>query len=77
MKSLSFTPIKVKDGPLTSKLQQLREGDNILFRNKPVGTLVNDALLKGRKLFLFSTGTGIAPLQALFVTQRLMKNLMK
>ena len=56
-----FYSIKVKDGPLTSKLQQLREGDNILFRNKPVGTLVNDALLKGRKLFLFSTGTGIAP----------------
>ena len=56
-----FYSIKVKDGPLTSKLQQLREGDYILFRNKPVGTLVNDALLKGRRLFLFSTGTGIAP----------------
>ena len=56
-----FYSIKVKDGPLTSKLQMLKEGDNILFRNKPVGTLVNDALLKGRRLFLFSTGTGIAP----------------
>ncbi len=56
-----FYSIKVEDGPLTSKLQKLKEGDYILFRNKPVGTLVNDALLKGNRLFLFSTGTGIAP----------------
>ena len=56
-----FYSIKVKDGPLTSKLQQLKEGDKIIFRNKPVGTLVNDALLEGKRLFLFSTGTGIAP----------------
>ena len=56
-----FYSIKVEDGPLTSKLQELKEGDNILFRNKPVGTLVNDALLDGKRLFLFSTGTGIAP----------------
>ena len=56
-----FYSIKVKNGPLTSKLQRLKEGDYILFRNKPVGTLVNDALLRGKRLFLFSTGTGIAP----------------
>ena len=56
-----FYSIKVENGPLTSKLQRLKEGDDILFRNKPVGTLVNDALLKGKRLFLFSTGTGIAP----------------
>ena len=56
-----FYSIKVKDGPLTSKLQQLKEGDNIVFRNKPVGTLVNDALLKGKEVISFSTGTGIAP----------------
>ena len=56
-----FYSIKVENGPLTSKLQRLKKGDNILFRNKPVGTLVNDALLKGKRLFLFSTGTGIAP----------------
>ena len=58
---LEFYSIKVEDGPLTSKLQELKEGDKILFRNKPVGTLVNDALLKGKRLLLFSTGTGIAP----------------
>ena len=56
-----FYSIKVEDGPLTSKLQKLKEGDKILFRNKSVGTLVNDALLRGNRLFLFSTGTGIAP----------------
>ncbi len=58
---LEFYSIKVQDGPLTSRLQHLKEGDEILIRPKPVGTLVHDALLPGRRLFLFSTGTGIAP----------------
>ncbi len=56
-----FYSIKVDDGPLTSRLQNLSKGDNILFRNKSVGTLVHDALLPGKRLILFSTGTGIAP----------------
>ncbi len=58
---LEFYSIKVEDGPLTSRLQHLREGDEIVMRPKPVGTLVHDALTPGRRLFLFSTGTGIAP----------------
>jgi ferredoxin--NADP+ reductase len=58
---LEFYSIKVQDGPLTSRLQHLREGDEIVMRPKPVGTLVHDALLPGRRLFLFATGTGIAP----------------
>ena len=58
---LEFYSIKVKDGPLTSRLQNLREGDYVLIRPKPVGTLVLDALLPGKRLVLFSTGTGIAP----------------
>jgi ferredoxin--NADP+ reductase len=58
---LEFYSIKVPDGPLTSRLQHLAEGDTIVMRPKPVGTLVHDALLPGRRLFLFSTGTGIAP----------------
>src|SRR6056297_2259873 len=58
---LEFYSIKVPDGPLTSRLQHLKEGDEILIRPKPVGTLVHDALLPGKRLFLFSTGTGIAP----------------
>jgi ferredoxin--NADP+ reductase len=59
--ALEFYSIKVQDGPLTSRLQHLAEGDEILMRPKPVGTLVHDALLPGRRLFLFATGTGIAP----------------
>ncbi|MFT3973685.1 MAG: ferredoxin--NADP reductase [Amaricoccus sp.] len=58
---LEFYSIKVEDGPLTSRLQHLAEGDEIVMRPKPVGTLVHDALTRGKRLFLFSTGTGIAP----------------
>ncbi|MEO1550271.1 MAG: ferredoxin--NADP reductase, partial [Pseudomonadota bacterium] len=58
---LEFYSIKVQDGPLTSRLQHLSAGDEIIMRPKPVGTLVHDALVPGKRLFLFSTGTGIAP----------------
>ncbi len=58
---LEFYSIKVPDGPLTSRLQNITVGDHILIRPKPVGTLVFDALLPGKRLFLLSTGTGIAP----------------
>jgi len=58
---LEFYSIKVPDGPLTSRLQHLKVGDEILIRPKPVGTLVHDALIAGKRLILFSTGTGIAP----------------
>jgi len=58
---LEFYSIKVDDGPLTSRLQHLKPGDQILMRPKPVGTLVHDALIPGRRLIMFSTGTGIAP----------------
>ena len=59
--NLEFYSIKVQDGPLTSKLQNLKSGDQVLIRPKPVGTLVLDALLPANRLVLFSTGTGIAP----------------
>jgi ferredoxin--NADP+ reductase len=58
---LEFLSIKVPDGPLTSKLQQIREGDEIYLGRKPTGTLVTDALKPGRRLFLLGTGTGLAP----------------
>ncbi len=58
---LEFYSIKVADGPLTSRLQHLKVGDEILIRPKPVGTLVHDALVPGKRLLMFSTGTGIAP----------------
>ncbi|MFQ5623147.1 MAG: ferredoxin--NADP reductase, partial [Paracoccaceae bacterium] len=62
---LEFFSIKVPNGPLTEHLQKIREGDTILMRKKPTGTLVNDALLPGKRLYMFSTGTGIAPFASL------------
>lgn len=58
---LEFFSIKVPDGPLTAELQKIQPGDTVWFRRKPTGTLVLDALIPGRRLWLFSTGTGIAP----------------
>ncbi len=62
---LEFYSIKVPDGPLTSKLQHIKVGDEIILRPKPVGTLVLDALLPGKRLWFFATGTGIAPFASL------------
>ncbi|MCA0920993.1 ferredoxin--NADP reductase [Pseudooceanicola nanhaiensis] len=62
---LEFYSIKVPDGPLTSKLQHIQVGDQIILRPKPVGTLVHDALLPGKRLWFFATGTGFAPFASL------------
>ena len=62
---LEFYSIKVQDGPLTSKLQYIKKGDQIILRPKPVGTLVHDALLPGKRIWFFATGTGIAPFASL------------
>ena len=62
---LEFYSIKVQDGPLTSKLQHIQPGDQIILRPKPVGTLVHDALLPGNRLWMFATGTGFAPFASL------------
>ncbi|MDV4166809.1 ferredoxin--NADP reductase [Rhodovulum sp. FJ3] len=62
---LEFYSIKVQDGPLTSRLQKITAGDQIILRPKPVGTLVLDALLPGKRLWMICTGTGIAPFAAL------------
>ncbi len=62
---LEFYSIKVPDGPLTSRLQHIEAGDEIILRPKPVGTLVHDALLPGKRLWLFATGTGFAPFASL------------
>ncbi len=58
---LEFLSIKVQDGPLTSRLQHLREGDALLVGRKPVGTLVMHDLNPGKHLYLLGTGTGLAP----------------
>jgi ferredoxin--NADP+ reductase len=62
---LEFYSIKVPDGPLTSRLQHLQPGDKILLGKKPTGTLILDALIPGETLYMFSTGTGIAPFASL------------
>ncbi len=62
---LEFFSIKVPGGPLTENLQKIQPGDQILLRPKPTGTLVNDALIPGKRLFCFSTGTGFAPFASL------------
>jgi ferredoxin--NADP+ reductase len=59
--NLEFLSIKVPDGPLTSRLQHLKPGDTVLVGRKPTGTLVIDDLTPARHLYLFGTGTGLAP----------------
>ncbi|MBP5998341.1 MAG: ferredoxin--NADP reductase [Azonexus sp.] len=62
---LEFFSIKVENGPLTSRLQHLQPGDPILVSKKPTGTLVLHDLKPGKRLFLFATGTGLAPFMSL------------
>lgn len=62
---IAFLSIKVADGPLTSRLQTIQPGDHIFLGRKPTGTLVADALLPGKRLFMLSTGTGLAPFLSL------------
>lgn len=62
---LEFFSIKVPDGPLTSRLQYLKPGDEVLVNSKSTGTLVTDALLPGKNLWLLSTGTGLAPFMSI------------
>jgi len=62
---LDFYSIIVPDGPLTSRLQKIEDGDAVILGKKPTGTLVLDALTPGRRLFMLSTGTGVAPFASL------------
>lgn len=62
---MEFYSIKVQDGPLTSKLQHIQPGDELILRPKPVGTLVHDALIPGKRIWFFATGTGFAPFASL------------
>jgi ferredoxin--NADP+ reductase len=58
---LEFLSIKVADGPLTSRLQHIQVGDSIVVGRKPTGTLLIDYLLPGKRLYMLSSGTGMAP----------------
>lgn len=63
--TLEFLSIKVQDGPLTSRLQHLKPGDQVIVGRKPTGTLIVDNLLPGKNLYLLSTGTGLAPFMSI------------
>ena len=62
---LEFLSIKVEQGPLTSRLQHIQVGDTVIVGRKPTGTLVIDYLLPGKRLYLLSTGTGLAPFMSI------------
>ena len=62
---LEFYSIKAPNGPLTTRLQRIQAGDSVIIRPKPVGTLVLDALLPGKRLYMVATGTGLAPFASL------------
>ncbi len=62
---LEFFSIKVPNGALTSKLKNIVVGDKVLLSKKPTGTLIQDNLLPGKRLYLLSTGTGLAPFMSI------------
>jgi ferredoxin--NADP+ reductase len=62
---LEFLSIKVPDGPLTSKLQDIKVGDDVLVSRKPTGTLLLHDLKPGKRLYLLSSGTGLAPFMSI------------
>ena len=62
---LEFLSIKVEEGPLTSRLRNIAVGDTIIVGRKPTGTLVVDYLLPGKRLYMFATGTGLAPFMSI------------
>jgi ferredoxin--NADP+ reductase len=62
---LEFLSIKVADGPLTSRLQHIKPGDEVLVSRKPTGTLVLRDLKPGKRLYLLGSGTGLAPFMSL------------
>jgi ferredoxin/flavodoxin---NADP+ reductase len=58
---LEFFSIKVPNGPLTSRLQHLHKGDSVLVGRRAHGTLLLHDVVPGQHLYLFGTGTGLAP----------------
>ena len=62
---LEFLSIKVQDGPLTSRLQHIQVGDTVIVGRKPTGTLLIDYLVPAKRLYMLSTGTGLAPFMSI------------
>jgi len=74
---LEFYSIKVQQGPLTSRLQHIKKGDQLLVSKKPTGTLLWDRLRPGRQLYLLSTGTGLAPFLSIIKDPQVYENFEK
>jgi ferredoxin--NADP+ reductase len=74
---LEFYSIKVQQGPLTSRLQHIKQGDQLLVSKKPTGTLLWDRLRPGRQLYLLSTGTGLAPFLSIIKDPEVYENFAK
>jgi ferredoxin--NADP+ reductase len=70
---LEFLSIHVPDGPLTSRLASIREGDGVWINNKATGSLTLSYLQPGRHLYLLATGTGLAPFMCLIRDPELYK----
>ena len=62
---LEFFSIKVQNGALTSRLQHLQPGQEVLVSRKPTGSLLLHDLRPGKQLYLLSSGTGLAPFLSL------------
>jgi ferredoxin--NADP+ reductase len=62
---LEFLSIFVPDGPLTSRLVHIREGDSVWINNKTTGSLTLNYVQPGRNLYLLATGTGLSPFMSL------------
>ena len=62
---LEFLSIKVPDGPLTSRLQHLKVGDEVIVNPKTTGSLCIDYVHAKPNLILLSTGTGLAPFMSI------------
>lgn len=62
---LEFLSIYVPDGPLTSRLAHIREGDSVWVNDKTTGSLTLKYVQPGRHLYLLSTGTGLSPFMSL------------
>jgi ferredoxin--NADP+ reductase len=58
---LEFFSVVVPGGAFTSRLAQLRRGDEILVERKSYGFLTTDRFEAGRDLWMLATGTGLAP----------------
>ena len=72
---LEFYSIIMPDGELTSRLKDIKVGDEVAMSARPVGSLVLSSLRsKGKRLFMLSTGTGVAPFASLIREEKTYRN---